>query len=283
MEIRKPTPKSQKDIGKSLTKPTYLNPEDNQNLHQESQTGINFERSEKISARGETAKDFTIGLEDIDTAVFYYFENVIQPSVQQNGHRVKVPIVYASPEVWKSSRRDAYYRDKNSKIMLPIIVIQRNSVTKDRSGLNKLDANMPNLYGSFQSSFSKHDSYSNFNVLNNKKPNKKIHAVVIPDYVTIEYSITIQTYYNSQLNKIVEACEYASDAYWGDPERFKFKASLDTITTKTELVEGTDRVSKGTFNVKLKGHIIPNTIQKELTAIKSYNTKSKVVITSETD
>ena len=28
----------------------------------------------------------------------------------------------------------------------------------------------------------------------------------------------------SQLNKIIEACEYASDAYWGDPSKFKFRA-----------------------------------------------------------
>ena len=38
-----------------------------------------------------------------------------------------------------------------------------------------------------------------------------------------------------QLNKIVEACEYASDAYWGNPERFQFRAFIDSFTTETEL------------------------------------------------
>ena len=38
-----------------------------------------------------------------------------------------------------------------------------------------------------------------------------------------------------QLNKIIESCEYASDAYWGNPERFKFRAFIDSFTTATEL------------------------------------------------
>ena len=32
-----------------------------------------------------------------------------------------------------------------------------------------------------------------------------------------------------QLNKIIEACEYASDAYWGNPERFQFRAFIIDI------------------------------------------------------
>ena len=34
--------------------------------------------------------------------------------------------------------------------MLPIIVIKRDSISKDRSVYNKLDANGPNLYQSWQ-------------------------------------------------------------------------------------------------------------------------------------
>jgi hypothetical protein len=30
-----------------------------------------------------------------------------------------------------------------------------------------------------------------------------------------------------QLNKIIEAIEYASDSYWGDPQRYQFRAMID--------------------------------------------------------
>jgi hypothetical protein len=105
---------------------------------------------------------------------------------------------------------------------------------------------------------------------------------VVPDYVTLTYSCTIQTYYNEQLNKIIEAVNYASDSYWGDPERFKFKTTIDSYSTAIEVSDSSNRIVKGTFTLKLSGYIIPDTIQKELTAIKKYNSKAQVIITTET-
>ena len=245
-------------------------------------TGINFNRSEQMSSKGDTTKEFSVGVKDIDEAVFYYFNNEIKPFVYQNGNRIEVPVIYGSPERWKSFQRDGYYRDKSGAIMLPIVVIKRDSLTKDRTVANKLDANMPNLYGQWSKEFSSKNFYSNFGTLNNRKPVEKFHIVAQPDYVTMEYSCIIQTYYMEQLNKIIEACEYASDAYWGNPERFQFRAFIDTFTTATELTQGKDRLVTGTFNIRLRGYILPDTIQKELNATKVYNSKAKITITTET-
>ena len=38
--------------------------------------------------------DFYLGLEAIDEAIFYYFENVIKPSVISNGDMIYVPVIY---------------------------------------------------------------------------------------------------------------------------------------------------------------------------------------------
>ena len=75
------------------------------------------------------------------------------------------------------------------------------------------------IYGKWSKQYSTKNFYSNFATLNNRKPIEKYHVVAQPDYVTMEYSCIIQTYYMEQLNKVIEACEYASDAYWGMPER----------------------------------------------------------------
>ena len=245
-------------------------------------TGIEFNRSQEMSFKGDDTKQYSVGIQDIDEAVFYYFRNVIKPFVMQNGVRRDVPIIYGAPERWKSFQRDGYYRDKSNAIMLPIIVIKRDTITKDRSVANKLDANSPNLNGVWQSKFSSKNFYDNFATLNNRKPVKTFYAVAQPDYVTMEYECLIQTYYMSQLNKIIEACEYASDAYWGDPSKFKFRAFIDSFTTATELVQNQDRLVKGTFGIRLRGYIIPDTIQKELKSLKKYNSRSKITITSET-
>jgi len=212
----------------------------------------------------------------------YYFNNVIKPSVIINGDRTNVPINYGSPERWKSVQKDGYYRDKNGAIMLPIIVLKRNSITKDRTVANKLDANSPNLYGKFSKQYSPKNFYSNFAAINNRIPAEQFYAVAVPDFVNIEYSCLIQTYYMEQLNKIIESCEYASDAYWGNPERFKFRAFIDSFSTTTELTTGKDRLVKGTFNIRLRGYIIPDTIQKDMNSISKFNTKSKFIISMET-
>ena len=284
MAFRKPIPKTQKEISIDQQSPSstrYGNPNIPINSN-ESETGIDFNRSEKLSWKGDTTKPFTIGLQDLDEAVFFYFKNVIKPFVYQNGERREVPIIYGSPERWKSFQRDGYYRDKKGAIMLPIIVVKRDSITKDRTVYNKLDANSPNLYGSFQRPWNPKNFYNNWSAINNKIPAKQFYAVAVPDFVNLEYSVIVQTYYMEQLNKIIEACEYASDAYWGNPERFKFRAFIDSFTTATELTKGSDRLVKGTFNIRLRGYIIPDTIQKEMHSITKYNTKSKFIIQMET-
>jgi len=284
MAIRKPIPKTQKELSIDQQRPTserYGNP----NIplpSNESETGISFNRSEKLSWKEDNTKPFSIGIQDLDEAVFYYFQEVIKPFVYQNGERREVPVIYGSPERWKSYQKDNYYRDKNGSIMLPIIVLKRNTITKDRTVYNKLDANSPNLYGTFQRAYNPKNFYNNWAAIKNKIPAKQFYAVAVPDFVNLEYSVIVQTYYMEQLNKIIESCEYASDAYWGNPERFKFRAFIDSFTTETSLTNGKDRLVKGTFNIRLRGYIIPDTVQKDMNSISKYNSKSKFIIQMET-
>ena len=113
-------------------------------------------------------------------------------------------------------------------------------------------------------------------MLNDIKPEEQFYAVVMPDYVTVNYSCAIFTYYMDQLNKIIEAVEYASDSYWGDPERFKFRAMIDSFTSTAELSDNSERIVRSTFNIKLNGYIVPDVEQKDLNSINKYSSKTKV-------
>jgi hypothetical protein len=290
---RKPIPKSQKEISNNQINP-YINPEtgetrgnpnevqDYRQFTSNTQRGVDFNRSEEISFKGDKVKPFTVSIQDVDEAILYYFENIIKPTVIQNGERIAVPLVYGSPERFKAIQKDGFYRDKKGKIMSPIIMFKRDSLDKNRSITNKLDSNTPHLYTSWQKSYNPKNFYSSFDLLNNRIPTKQFVANVVPDYVTLTYSFIVQTYYIEQLNKIVEAINYASDSYWGDPERFQFKSRIDTFNTITELNQGQNRVVRSNFSLKVHGYIIPDVIQKDLTAIKKYNTKSKVTFGIET-
>lgn len=282
----KPTPKTQKEISSGIQQP-YLNTNPNQpNQYSKdpdiNQAGLDYNRAEKLSQRGDTYKQFSVGLEDIDSTIIYYFENVIQPSVYQNGERIAVPMVYGAPERWKSMQKDGYYRDKSGAIMMPIIVFKRDNITRNRNLPTKIDAESAQIYSSWQTQYNKKNFYSNFNVLNNRVQAKEYITNIVPDYVTLQYSVIVQTYYTDQLNKIVEAINYASDSYWGNPERFKFKATIDGFDSITEVNQGEQRAVRSTFNINMYGYIIPDTIQKDLNSIKKYNSKSKIIFSMET-
>jgi hypothetical protein len=274
---RKPIPKTQKEIANSLVTPSDIQ-QGNPNLSQNNPKN----RALQQSWRGDNTKPYTVGIQDIDEAIFYYFENVIRPTVIQNEESISVPVLYGSPEKWKSFQRDGFLRDSKGSLMAPLIIFKRNSIEKNRSLANKLDANNPNNYGIFQKAYTSRNAYDSFNVLNNRKPEKQYYAVVAPDYVTVTYSFVVFTYYVEQLNKIVEAINYASDAYWGNPERFKFQARINSFGFQTELNETAERIVRSTFDVTLNGYIIPDNIQKNTNSINKFNNKTKTTIFLET-
>jgi len=227
-------------------------------------------------------KPFNIGLKDIDETIVYYFDNVIKPSVFQNGTRIQVPLLYGSPERWNSVQKNGFYRDKNGKILTPLIMFKRDSVEKNRTLGNKLDANNPTNYVIFSKKYSSKNYYDKFSSLVNRDPVKEYFGVVIPDYVNITYSCIIFTDYVEQMNKIIEGINYASDSYWGDPERFKFRASIDNYSTAVDLSKGQDRAVKTTFSINLFGYVIPDTINTELLGARRSFSKSRVSFKIET-
>ena len=239
-------------------------------------------RGERRSVKNDDIKQFHIGLRDIDETIVYYFNEVIKPSVVRNGKRLNVPILYGSPERWASVQKDGFYRDKNGKIQTPLIMFKRDSVEKNRQLGNKLDANLPNNFGIFKKKFSKKNVYDRFSALTNRDKVEEYYGVIIPDYVNISYSCVIFTEYVEQMNKIVESINFASDSYWGDPERFKFRAMIDTYTTTTEMVQGQDRMIKTNFSINLLGHIVPDSINTSIANMNKLYSKSAINFTFET-
>ena len=275
---RKPIPKTQRELSVERQEP-YIPPAGAPGFSPTGNPNDSNQpnRALQTTFKGDTTKPMSIGIQDIDEAIMYYFQNVIRPSVFQNGEKIPVPVIYGSPEKWKSFQKDGYYRDLQGRIMAPLLMFKRNTITKDRSLNNKLDANNPHNVAVVGQSYKKRNEYSKFNALNNVKPEKTYYVTVVPDHLTITYDCVAFTYYNDQLNKIVEAIEYASDSYWGDPERFKFKATINSFNTTTELSETGERVVKSTFTLNIYGYIIPDTIQKDLKAARKFSDRNRIV------
>jgi hypothetical protein len=276
-ERTKPTPKRQGQISQDAIE-TYNNAS-----KQQTPDDIKKNRGYSRTVKGDDVKQFSIGLRDIDETIVYYFNNVIKPSVVQNSNKIPVPVLYGSPERWAAVQKDGFYRDKNGKIQTPLIMFKRESIEKNRALGNKLDANNPNNFGIFQKKYSKKNIYDRFGTLSNRDPVKELYGVIIPDYVNITYSCVVFTEYIEQMNKIVESINFASDAYWGDPERFNFRAMIDSYTTATELNKGQDRTVKTSFNINMMGHIVPDSINASIAGMNKFYSKSSISFGLEVD
>jgi hypothetical protein len=275
----KPIPKNQSEVTQAALNIPYLA---NQGTPI-SETAFSKNRGTDYSMKNDTVKDISVGLEDIDNAIMYYFENIIKPNVVQNGQQIEVPVLYGSPERWKSVQADGFYRDGSGRGMVPLIMFKRDNIEKNRSLGNKLDGNTTHLYQVVGSKYNSRNAYDAFDILNNREPSEQYYISAVPDYVTLTYTCIVFTDFVEQNNKIVEAIQWASDSYWGDPARWKFRASIDTFATTTLLENNTDRAAKSTFSIKVNGYILPNSVNKSLAIAGSkFYTTSQVVFTMET-
>lgn len=238
-------------------------------------------RELQTSRSNDNVQNYSVGIKDIDESIFYYFNEVLKPQVTQNGKQINVPLVYASPERWAAMQKDGYYRDKNGKMQAPLITFRRDSLEKNRQLGNKLDGNNPHNFGVFEKKFSKNNVYDKFGILNNRAPEKEYYAVAIPDYVNIVYTCIVFTDYMEQNNKIIEGVNFASDSYWGDPSKFRFRAMIDNYTTSTELVQGNERMVKTEFSINLLGHIVTDTVNALPFNTKKYSSKTNLKFTGE--
>tara|TARA_Y100000004_G_scaffold76193_1_gene85705 strand:- start:876 stop:2555 length:1680 start_codon:yes stop_codon:yes gene_type:complete len=247
-------------------------------------------RKQRVLNRGylytRTADDvgeLSVKLIDIDSAILYYFDSVIQPSVKDNGENVKVPIMYASPERWKAIQRDGFMKDKKRQIITPVIAYRRTSIEKDDTiPQDKLDANNPNMFYTFEKRFTQENRYDNFNLQQGILPQKEYYNVTFPDYVVLNYDFTIWTTYIEQMNKIVEKVIYSDGAYWGDPEKLRFRSKIESFTDATE-VSDVERLVRTTFSVTLRGYLLPDGNYDHRSTTQKFISPKKITFGTETD
>ena len=234
------------------------------------------------SRSGENIKNPEVTLIDIDSSILFYFENVIQPSIEENGENIKVPIMYASPERWSAIKNKGFLRDKKRQVITPVIVYRRTSVTKDDTvPQDKLDANNPHMFYTFEKKFSQINKYDNFSQQIGLLPQREYYNVMMPDYVSVSYDFIIWTSYIEQMNKIVEKVVYSDGAYWGDPEKMKFRSSIESFEDATEISDN-ERLVRTNFSVTLRGYLLPKGNFDHRSTTQKFLTPKKVIFGTET-
>tara|TARA_A100001011_G_scaffold321183_1_gene342053 strand:+ start:2392 stop:4083 length:1692 start_codon:yes stop_codon:yes gene_type:complete len=246
---------------------------------------IEFNRGTKISRNSSMVKDdvknISVGIMDMDSAIMYYFNEVIKPSVEVNKEKVNVPCIYASPERWTQITKQGFLRDKKRQVIVPLIAFKRTGMERnDDIPIDKLDANNPSLFYAFEKKYTQANRYDKFSVQQSLTPNKEYYNVAMPDYVTLSYDFIIWTSYIEQMNRIVEKVNYSDGAYWGEPGKMRFRTRIESFSDASE-VEG-ERLIKTTFSVNLYGYILPETYN-DTTTTQKYLTPKKIIVRESAD
>ena len=207
--------------------------------------------------RDDTIQDISVSLMDMDSTIMYYFENVIKPSVVENGETIKVPVMYSSPERWSAIQKTGFMRDSKRQLIIPAIAFRRTGMEKDDTmAVDKIDPESPQLFYSFERKFNSRNRYDNFSVQQGLLPQREYYNIAIPDYMVLSYDFIVWTQYIEQMNKLVERINWSAGSYWGEPNRMRFKANIDSYSDVTEVTDR-ERLIRTEFSVTLKGYLIP--------------------------
>ena len=191
--------------------------------------------------------------------------------------------MYASPERWKAIKRDGFMRDKKRQVITPVIAYRRTSIEKDDMvPQDKLDANNPHMFYTFEKKFSKENRYDNMSTQIGLLPQREYYNVTLPDYVTLTYDFIIWTSYIEQMNKIVERITYSDGAYWGDPEKLRFRSRVDSFTDATE-VSDVERLVRTNFSVTLRGYLLPEGNFDHRSTTQKFLSPKRVIFSAEAD
>ncbi len=173
-------------------------------------------------------------LETIDFAIYHWLRDDLNLHTNTQEGFEKVPVIWTSAERAFQVKRSNDLRDQDGTLILPLITIERTSVVKDPARKGKAWANIPGRDDEKGGSITiarkiKQDKTANFanadswrknthtgvnqrtfpkkdlngRRIDNEKVVYQTISIPMPVYLDINYSISIKTEYQEQMNDLV--------------------------------------------------------------------------------
>jgi len=226
----------------------------------------------------DESKMLEISLLDVDSIIANYMEKHLIPEVEQNGNKVKIPLLYGNAERWKSAQKDGYLKDKLGKIQLPIIMFKRNSIEQNESMKFLKDYRV--TYPTVKKYSQKH-AYDRFSLLNpDFKRRFEAYDVRMPNYVTLTYEVVFWTGYTEHNNKIIEQFQYANEQYWGESGNYKFRVVVGNFDNQQDIGSGSERIIRTNCTLSVNAYLLPKRYDNQPTTQKGFSIR-KVVVSNE--
>tara|TARA_Y100000034_G_scaffold129429_1_gene185845 strand:+ start:800 stop:1723 length:924 start_codon:yes stop_codon:yes gene_type:complete len=169
--------------------------------------------------------------ETVDTAMFDYINDNLNLHVTTNKGWTKTPVIWVSSERAHQAKRNKALRDGEGALILPLVTIERTSMTKDMSKKGAMPfAHLPpesdakggvpemviarrikhDKTAEFQNANSKRHFGADDNVgpqFTKKRDKKIVYETIttpLPVWINVTYSITLRTEYQQQMNELLQ-------------------------------------------------------------------------------
>jgi hypothetical protein len=165
-------------------------------------------------------------LEDVDSSMLDFLRNDLDLSVLTNQGLKKTPVIWISPERAFQIKNDKELRDDSGTLIIPLISIEREGVSKDPSRKGSFQAHLfsdrrDGRTGRFviAKQIVQDKTRDNAVITNTRtntdgtrqkyKPNQNKRIVIdtlsipIPTYINVDYKITIRTEYQQHMNDLI--------------------------------------------------------------------------------
>ena len=155
-------------------------------------------------------------LENIDTAVFRFVDEVLNPHVRTNKGIEKVKVLWLGSERSYQIKNNKELRDGVGKLRLPLITIARTSLSKEDNFKGSVQSeNLDNdriqvkrvikqdKTQNFQNADRRRKTKDNTGPVSSKKVVYETISIPRPVYVTCMFEVFIRTEYQQQMNHIL--------------------------------------------------------------------------------
>lgn len=219
-------------------------------------------------------------LETIDTAMFEHINEALNIYATTNKGWKKVPVIWLSAERAYQIKNNKDLRDLSGSFILPAITVNRTSVVKDPTRKGIFFGHVPPVDdkqgGSITiarrikqdktQNFANADSYRKNKQKTFPRKNKKVVyqsvSIPMPVYVDINYTITLRTEYQQQMNEMVTPfiTKTGGINYFvlkKDEHRFEsFIQEGFEQENNTSTLDADERMYQTTIDIKVLGYLI---------------------------
>ena len=221
-------------------------------------------------------------LESIDTAMYKYIDEVLDLYATTNKGLEKTKVLWLGSERAFQVKNDKELRDSAGKLILPLITVHRDSVSKDAAFKGAFQANVfehPDFKGGAISISRKinHEKTRNFaNADSNRvtrggnQTNRTINSKIVyqetiipaPVYVAVTYTITLRTEYQQQMNTLSTPFMTKTgniNSFMLKNDNYRYEAFIQPDFSETKNLDNLaeeERMFETKVQIKVQGYLV---------------------------